>query len=191
MSQDTVLKKEFQKKDVERLRNLVQGKYGEKTQTSVGFVKKTEFYNEGDIWEADGRTWTIKDGIKQNITKLDAAKKAHLMPLMCPCCNKIMKNKNDKTYYKIHKTCFKCVVVKEDKLKREGKFEEYQQEIKNTEIDNKIKDFKAFVAEKMLESNTGFISEAGDVEKWSGKINEELVDKHVKEVTEYLESLKK
>jgi len=102
-----------------------------------------------------------------------------------------MKNKNDKTYYKIHKTCFKCVVVKEDKLKREGKFEEYQQEIKNTEIDNKIKDFKLYVAEKMLESNTGFISEAGDVEKWSGKINEELVDKHVKEVTEYLESLKK
>jgi hypothetical protein len=191
MSQDTVLKKEFQKKDVERLRNLVQGKYGEKTQTSVGFVKKTEFYNEGDVWEADGRTWTIKDGIRQNITKLDAAKKAHLMPLMCPCCGTIMKNKNDKTYYKIHKTCFKCVVVKEDKLKREGKFEEYQQQIKNTEIDNKIKDFKLFVAEKMLESNSGFISEAGDVEKWSGKVNEELVDKHVKEVTEYLESLKK
>jgi len=191
MSQDSVLKKEFAKKDVERLRNLVQGKYGEKTQTSVGFVKKTEFYNEGDIWETDGRTWTIKDGIKQNITKLDAAKKAHLMHLMCPCCGTIMKNKNDKTYYKIHKTCFRCVVVKEDKLKREGKFEEYQQEIKNTEIDNKIKDFKLYVAEKMLESNTGFISEAGDVEKWSGKINEELVDKHVKEVTEYLESLKK
>ena len=191
MSQDSVLKKEFAKKDVERLRNLVQGKYGEKTQTSVGYVKKTEFYNEGDIWEADGRTWTIKDGIKQNVTKLDAAKKAHLMPLMCPCCGTIMKNKNDKTYYKIHKTCFKCVVVKEDKLKREGKFEEYQQGIKNVEIDNKIKDFKMYVAEKMLESNTGFISEAGDVEKWSGKINEELVDKHVKEVTEYLESLKK
>jgi hypothetical protein len=191
MSQDSVLNKEFAKKDVERLRNLIQGKYGEKTQTSVGFVKKTEFYNEGDIWEADGRTWTIKDGIKQNVTKLDAAKKAHLMPLMCPCCGTIMKNKNDKTYYKIHKTCFKCVVVKEDKLKREGKFEEYQQGIKNIEIDNKIKDFKLYVAEKMLESNTGFISEAGDVEKWSGKINEELVDKHVKEVTEYLESLKK
>lgn len=190
MSQDTVLKKEFAKKDVERLRNLVQGKYGEKTQTSVGYVKKTEFYNEGDIWEADGRTWTIKDGIKQNITKLDQAKKAHLMPLLCPCCNKVMKNKNDKTYYKIHKTCFRCVVVKEDKLKREGKFEEYQREIKNNEIDNKIKDFKAFVADKMLEGNTGFISEAGDVEKWSGKVNEELVEKNIKEVTEYLESLK-
>ena len=111
MIQDSVLKKEFAKKDVERLRNLVQGKYGEKTQTSVGYVKKTEFYNEGDIWEADGRTWTIKDGIKQNVTKLDAAKKAHLMPLMCPCCNTIMKNKNDKTYYKIHKTTCRFLLL--------------------------------------------------------------------------------
>ena len=30
MSKDSVLKKEFQKRDVERLRNLVQGKYGKK-----------------------------------------------------------------------------------------------------------------------------------------------------------------
>ena len=76
MSKDTVLKKEFQKKDVERLRNLMQGKYGEKTRSSVGFSQAEIFHNEGDIWEADGRTWTIKDGIKQNITKLDKAKKA-------------------------------------------------------------------------------------------------------------------
>ena len=81
MSKDSVLKKEFQKRDVERLRNLVQGKYGEKTRSSVGFTKKQDFYKEGDIWEVDGRTWTIKDGLKQNITKLDTAKKAHVMPL--------------------------------------------------------------------------------------------------------------
>ena len=86
------LKKEFQEKDVERLRNLITGKYGEKTRSSVGFSKAEEFYAEGDIWEADGRTWTIKDGIKQNITKLDKAKKAHIMPLLCPKCGKVMKH---------------------------------------------------------------------------------------------------
>ena len=31
MSQNPVLKKEFQKRDVERIRNLVKGKYGSKT----------------------------------------------------------------------------------------------------------------------------------------------------------------
>ena len=35
MSQDPVLKKEFAKKDVERIRNLVKGKYGEKNQENL------------------------------------------------------------------------------------------------------------------------------------------------------------
>ena len=73
---ENVLKKDFKKQDVERIRNLVQGKYGEKTRSSVGFSKKDEFHQEGDIWESDGRTWTIKNGIRQNVTKLDKAKKA-------------------------------------------------------------------------------------------------------------------
>ena len=54
MNQDNVLKKEFAKKDVERLRNLMQGKYGDKTQTSVGYTKKYESHKEGDIWEENG-----------------------------------------------------------------------------------------------------------------------------------------
>ena len=98
MSKDSVLKKQFIEKDVQRLRNLVQGKYGEKTRSSVGFSKAQKFYKEGDIWESDGRTWTIKNGIKQNITKLDKAKKAHVMPLMCPKCDKLMKKRVDKHY---------------------------------------------------------------------------------------------
>jgi hypothetical protein len=35
-----------------------------------------------------------------------------------------------------------------------------------------------------------FITEAGDIEKWRGNINEEQVDEHVKEVVKYLESQK-
>ena len=49
MSKDNVLKKEFAKKDVTRLRNLVQGKYGEKTTQGVGYSKKQEIYAEGDV----------------------------------------------------------------------------------------------------------------------------------------------
>jgi len=190
MNQDNVLKKEFAKKDVERLRNLMQGKYGNKTTTGIGYSKPDEFHKEGDIWEYDDRTWTIKDGIKQNITKLDKAKKAHLMPLMCPSCNKVMKNKNDKSYYNIHKSCFRCVILKEEKLKQEGKWEEYQRNIKNTEIDNKIIDFKDYVSDKLKETNNSFISEAGDKETWKGKVNKERVEANVKDVVEYLESLK-
>ena len=191
MSKESVLKKNFQEKDVQRLRNLVQGKYGEKTRTSVGFSTKTELHYEGDMWEAEGRTWTIKDGIKQNITKFDKAKKYHVMPLLCPCCNKVMKNRNDKPFYNIHKMCFNCVIDMEIKLKKEGKWEEYENNIHNNEIENKIQEYKLWVEEKLSESNSSFISEDGDVENWTGKINRELVDKSVEETVKYLESLKR
>ena len=184
------LNREFSEKDIQRMRNLVQGKYGEKNEASVGYSKPDDFYKEGDVWEHDDRTWTIKEGIRQNITKLDKAKKAHNMPLFCPKCKGLMKNRNDKEFYKIHKTCFRCVVLKEDKLKREGKFDEYQRKIKNDEIDNKITDFKAYVRDKLNEKND-FITEAGDIEKWRGNINEEQVEDHVSTVIEYLEGLKK
>ena len=191
MSKESVLKKNFQEKDVQRLRNLVQGKYGEKTRSSVGFSQKEEFHYEGDIWEAEGRTWTIKEGIRQNITKFDKAKKYYVMPLLCPCCNKVMKNRNDKPFYNIHKMCFNCVIDMEIKLKKEGKWEEYENNIHNSEIDNKIQEYKLWIEEKLSETNTSFVSEDGDVENWTGKINTELVDKSVEETVKYLESLKR
>ena len=189
MSKDSVLKKDFQKRDVERLRNLVQGKYGEKTRSSVGFTKKQEFYNEGDIWEADGRTWTIKDGIKQNITKLDKAKKAHVMPLFCPNCNKLMK-RVDKPYYNIHKYCLNCHARAEDKLKAEGKYQEHYKEINNKIINSRVEEFKQYVKDKLSENNNSFVSENGEVEKWVGKLNVEKVDEFTKSIIEHLQSLK-
>ena len=189
MSKDSVLKKDFQKRDVERLRNLVQGKYGEKTRSSVGFSKADEFYAEGDIWEADGRPWTIKEGIKQNITKLDKAKKAHVMPLLCPNCGKVMKKRNDK-HYNAYKYCLDCHAKAEDKLKREGKYEEHYNKINNEVIDHRIKEFKDFVNEKLSESNDSFVSENGEVEKWVGKLDKEKVDEFTKDIVKHLESLK-
>lgn len=190
MSKDTVLKKQFQERDVQRLRNLMTGKHGEKTRSSVGFSKADEFHKEGDVWESDGRKWTIKDGIKQNLTKLDIAKKTHNVPLFCPNCSKVMKHRNDKTFYNIHKKCFDCVIDMEVQLRKEGKWKEYQRKIKNSEIDNKIKEFKLWVKDKLNESNNSFISEDGDMEKWVGGLNTEKVEEYETSVIEYLESLK-
>tara|TARA_R100000541_G_scaffold18088_1_gene27882 strand:+ start:144 stop:719 length:576 start_codon:yes stop_codon:yes gene_type:complete len=189
MSKETVLKKNFQKRDVERLRNLMTGKYGEKTRSSVGFTNKQEFYNEGDIWESDGRTWTIKKGIKQNITKLDKAKKEYNMPLFCPKCSKLMK-RVDKPYYNIHKYCLDCHARAEDKLKAEGKYQKHYNKINNEIIDNRIEEYKQYIQERIHESNSSFVSEDGDVENWVGKIDIDKVNEYTSYVVEHLESLK-
>ena len=81
---DNDLKKEFSKKDVQRARNLITGDTNSRTSQGIGYTKKYEHHKEGDIWEEDGRKWTIKNGIKQNVTKMDKFKKMGKIPLFCP-----------------------------------------------------------------------------------------------------------
>jgi hypothetical protein len=188
---DNVLKKEFSKQDVNRLRNLVQGKYGDKTQQSVGYTKKEEFHSEGDIWEEDGRKWTIKDGIKQNITKLDKAKKAYVMPIFCPNCKSQMKKRFDKDYYNIHKMCFDCVIDFEHNLQKAGLWEEYEKNIINSEIDGFIHNFKAYVEDQLTQANNSFVTEQGDVESWKGGLNEKRVLESLDKTIEHLEKMKR
>jgi len=71
-----------------------------------------------------------------------------------------------------------------------GTFKEYEKNVKNDEIDNMIRDFKAFIEYKLSEGSKGYVAENGDVERWVGKIDTERVDDYVKETIEYLESLK-
>ena len=188
---ENVLKKQFKQKDVQRLRNLLTKKYGDKTTVGVGYTKQQEFYSEGDVWEEDGRKWTIKNGIKQNITKMDEAKKAHVMPLFCPTCNKLMVTHRDKNYYMIHKKCLNCVIDFETELRRIGAWDEYERKIQNQEIDSFISEFKAWIEDSLTESNQGFISEDGHIEKWVGGPNKQRVLDDLHKTIEYLSSLKK
>lgn len=187
---ETQLNKEFKKEDVQRLRNLIQGKYNDSVRTGVGYSKKKEFYSEGDIWVEDGRKWTIKNGIKQNITKLDSAKKANLMPLFCPKCSNLMKGQNDKSFYNIHKMCFNCVIDFEHQLKLEGKFEQYLIDIHNSQIDAQIKEFTNWLENEKLEKNNSYITENGDIEEWLGG-NIDNLENEINNAIKFLETLKK
>lgn len=187
---DNILKKEFNKKDVKRLRNLVKGNSKERTGQGVGYSKKDEFHKEGDIWEENGRKWTIQDGVRENITKLDKFKKAAI-PLFCPSCNNVMNKQLDSNYYRAHGQCLNCTATFETKLKTEGKWEEHIKDVHNKEIDKTIEEYKAFIRYKMDESNNGFVTEAGEVEKWDGGIDKERAEQALKEGIEYLNNLKK
>jgi len=186
-----MLKKEFKKHDVKRLRNLIRGKSSSRTSQGVGYTKSSsEDHEEGDVWKENGRTWTIKDGIKENITKLDKFKKT-TVPLFCPNCKKIMDKQLDASYYKSYSTCLDCRAKFETKLKLEGKWEEYVNNTYNSEIDLLIQEYKDFFKEKLAESTKGYITESGEIEQWLGSIDKDRAQESLNSVIEYLEGLKK
>ena len=176
-----MLKKEFKRKDVERMRNLIKGNTGKSAELQVGYTAKKEDHKEGDIWEENGKQWTIKDGIKQTATKLDRVKKEAIMPLFCPNCGSLMKKRNDAKMYKIHKKCFDCVIEMEHKLRIEGKYEKYEKNIVANNAENYLDDLETFLLEKINESNTQYVSERGEVERWKGGIDKEKFVSEMKE----------
>jgi hypothetical protein len=171
MSRETLLKKEFEKRDVQRIRNLLSGKQGDATQTQVGYTTKNIDRFEGDVWEEFGRKWTMKNGIKMSVTKLDRAKKAAFTPLLCPECSKPMKTEHDKRMFILHKTCLNCVIKMETQLKIEGKYKAYEEKITksnaNFMLDEFVNGFDSFL--DSMDSNNGFVTEQGDIEDWHVK----------------------
>jgi hypothetical protein len=81
---------------------------------------------EGDVWEdIHGKTWTIKNGIRQTVTKLDGAK----TPWWCPKCSKPLNHRLDIKFWRIRGHCMDCNVKFETELRKQGKWVEFQQKM--------------------------------------------------------------
>jgi hypothetical protein len=97
--------------------------------------------NEGDVWEdSTGKQWTIKNGIRQSVTKLDDAK----TPWWCPRCSKPMNHRFDIKFWRIRGHCMDCVIKDETEIRRQGKWEEYERKIM---LRNYISDITDKIAE--------------------------------------------
>ena len=189
MAKESLLKKEFTSKDVNRARNLVKKDFSAKTVDGVGYAKAHVAYTEGDVWEESGRTWTIKNGLRQNITKLDAAKKALQIPLTCPKCGGPMKHNLAQKMYKIHGFCFDpCTVEYEAELRRAGLYESYEKNMMQGSVKAFARDVEQWVLESLETANT-FVTEQGDIEDWNSndsKFKQQINTK----LQEYLKHLK-
>ena len=175
------LNKEFERKDVERMRNLIQGKTGASTETQIGYKKKQIEYKEGDIWTEGRKKWTIKNGIKQTISKLDAIKKEVFIPLCCPKCSKVIKHILDKDNYKVHKKCHDCVIEFEHKLRIKGEYDNYIKNLKSKNSLDIVDEMESYLLDAINISNSGFVSEDGVVEKWVGGVDKSDFTKRIKE----------
>jgi hypothetical protein len=185
---DNMLKREFRERDVQRMRNIIKKDYTAKTVTQVGYTKSQIEHKEGDIWEENGKKWTIKNGIKQTVTKFDKLKQLVAFPLSCPHCGEPMKSTPvNKKMWVIHKMCRDCVIEMEAKIRLEGKWDEYEKGIMNANKNNDVNDFEAAFNEYINTKVESYITEQGDIETWSGgKINEE----EIKQVKEYIKKMR-
>ena len=163
------MKKAIKESKVQRMRNLVTGNHNSSTEIQTGYSSKRTKKSEGDIWEERGKTWTIKNGIRQNITKLDLARMLLRMPISCPKCNSRMKHKFDKGCWEIMKHCFDCHVKWETKMRIDGTREQFMSEKHSKNMDSLIKDVESEY-NQWLDSREGkeYITEAGTFEKWKG-----------------------
>ncbi len=103
---------------------------------------------EGDVWEdVHGKRWTIKNGIRQTITKLDDAK----TPFWCPKCSKPLNHRFDVKFWRIRGHCMDCNIKFESQLRREGKWEEYERKVmlRNyiAEVKDKISELQSYYNE--------------------------------------------
>jgi hypothetical protein len=186
---DNLLKREFKTRDVQRMRNIITKKSGDKTGVQVGYTADYVERKEGDVWEERGKKWTIKNGIKQTVTRFDAIKKQIFTPISCPNCNKPMtKGHFDKYMFKIHQKCSDCVIDYETKLKVKGEYKEYEQNMIKQGVAYHIKEMENVLLELLMnQSGESYVTEAGDIEEWKGK---SLDNQFVKDIQEYIQKLK-
>jgi len=183
------LNKEFSERDIKRMRNIVSGNTADRTRVQAGYEKQIEERNEGDVWEENGKKWTIKDGIKQTVTKHDKLREITKFPLKCACDKPMKPTKLNKKMWTIHGKCFDCVVEYETHLRATGQYEEYASKLMNANKDSFVNDYEQAVNAYMQNTGDTFISEAGDIENWSKtKLNPEVI-KALKENIKQLKEL--
>jgi hypothetical protein len=189
MGNESKLIKDFKQRDVQRMRNIITKKAGDKTGVQVGYNADYIERKEGDVWEERGKKWTIKNGLKQTITRFDNIKKKIFTPIVCPNCNKPMnKGQIDKYMFSVHQKCSNCVFEYETKLKTKGEYKEYEQNIIKQGAIYHIKEMENVLLELLIsQSGEQYVTEGGDIEEWKGK---SLDNQFVQDIQDYIQKLK-
>ena len=88
--------------------------------------EKRIFVHMEDLEEKKKREDEIKTERERKNDRMDALKEAKT-PWFCPECNKVMKSHLDDKMYRLHNHCFDCQVKFENKLRIDGKYEEWEE----------------------------------------------------------------
>ena len=171
------MKKGISKNKVQRMRNLVTGDYTSKTTVQSGYNKASDSKKkEGDVWKENGKTWTIKNGIKQTITKLDKARDYNKVPMYCPKCDVRLNKPQHKFMYRKFKHCLLCQAQAEQDMRDNGTYEAWKNEQVSINFENWLRksrdEFKDWLVSRKAKKQ---ITEAGDIEDWRGGKSDEVL----------------
>lgn len=184
------MKKGISEKKVQRMRNIITGKYSDKTTVQSGYSKNTSARKEGDVWEEKGKQWTIRNGIKRTVNKLQSARNIYNVPLCCPKCSHKMTHPAFKAMYRRWGMCFNCVTKWENEMRANNTYDDFIKEFDESNFNAWIDDIKKEYSDwlKARESKN-FVTESGDIEDWSGgHTSEELQKKFDEQITKIQES---
>ena len=151
-------------------------------------------HKEGDVWTENGKTWTIRNGIKRTVSKMDEARKQVFTPLACPSCGGSMKHHLDEKMWTIHKTCFQCVINMEHEIIKRGEWAEYEKQKITANAEAFCIDMESALQEYVQESvSKSHTSENGVIEKWKDADKgfiQNIVDDEVSQLKTIIEDYK-
>lgn len=99
-------------------------KWADRIQVSMHYAP-TVIRQEGERWEENGKTYEMKDGIKQAVSWAQSAR----MPWWCPRCSKAMSHRFDRKFYYLRGWCYNCNIDVEGQMRLDGTYEKFEKQI--------------------------------------------------------------
>ena len=148
-----------------------------------------------DPKEKKDRERQIKEEREKSNERVEALKGTK-MPWFCPECDKVMKKRLDNKMYRLYNHCMDCQVKFENKLRIDGKFEEWEeQKVLNNQLSyindqiQSIEDWKDQTSKPFeVFDQVGIKDIELETEKWSD--NKEQIEEMSKEALEELNKMK-
>ena len=174
----------------------------------MGYSKETERQNKalGDLLQGrapEKRVMVGYEGKEKEkgdiIPKMTEIMKGVRMPWFCPECDSVMKQKLDDKMWRLFGHCFDCQVKIENKLRIEGKYEEWAEEkIRQNKISflkdsiQKINEFRSQKAPEFY-NRVGVNYPELEKEKWDVDMTQvnAMADEALEEYTKVLNELEK
>lgn len=187
-----ISEKEMQTKleDLRRSVGTKMQKWADRLQFSMHYSPKIERY-EGETWIEDGKTWVIKNGIKQNVSVTQSAR----MPWWCPKCERVMNHRFDRKFYYLRGHCFECNVEMEGIMRLNGTWDAFEKrmmrENEKSFLLDKIQEHKTYIngfTVPQLHFSDGRWEELASISEFSGLF--ESLEKDIEFMIARLEQIK-